>query len=112
MFGFKRKEMPMIDGSYAGAQFVQPQTTQKPYGKGNGATSWYEALAQAWGAVLDKKAGEVVAVSNDIGSNGLNNPSAMLKASALAQEFGFLSSQSATATNSVGDGLQTVSKRG
>ena len=104
--------MPYFDGINGAAPlFVTPQTVNKSSGKGQGAATWYEALAQAWGQVLDNKAGELVASSNDIGNNGLNNPSAILKASALAQEFSFLSSQSATATNSIADGLQAVAKR-
>ena len=105
--------MPYFDGINGAAPlFVTPQSVNKSSGRySSGGATWYEALAQAWGQVLDNKAGELVASSNDIGNNGVNNPSAILKASALAQEFNFLSSQAATATNSIADGLQSVAKR-
>ena len=105
-----RKEGP-IDPRIGGALFVAPQSYSNASSKGSGTGNWYEALAEAWGQVLDKKAGELVSASNQIGNDGNNNPSAMIKASALAQEFAFTSNMAATANSSVGNGLETVSKR-
>ncbi len=105
-----RKEGP-IDPRVGNAMFIAPQSYSNANSKGPGSGNWYEALAEAWGQVLDKNAGEIVAASNQIGNEGMNNPSAMIKASALAQEFGFTSNMAATANSSVGNGLESVSKK-
>ena len=105
-----RKESP-IDPRIGGAMFIAPQSYSDAKTKGPGSGNWYEALAEAWGQVMDKKAGELVAASDQIGNDGNNNPSAMIKASALAQEFAFTSNMAATSNSSVGQGLEAVSKR-
>lgn len=105
-----RKEAP-VDSSLGGALFVTPQSQTQIGSKGPGSSNWYQALAEAWGKVLDLKAGELVAQSNQIGNNGVNEPSSMIKAAALAQEFNFTSNMAATSNSSVGQGLETVAKR-
>ena len=113
MFGFDtRKQAPTFDGTDGGL-FVTPQSFNYNSGRTRdaGASNWYQALAEAWGDVLDRKAGELVNVSDQIGNSGSNDPSVMVKAAALAQEFGFTSTMASTANNSVGQGLETVSKK-
>jgi hypothetical protein len=113
MFGFDTRKQAPIDGTDGGL-FVTPQSFNNGSGRtrgDTGASNWYQALAEAWGEVLDRKAGELVTASDQIGNSGTNDPSAMVKAAALAQEFGFTSTMASTANNSVGQGLETVSKK-
>jgi hypothetical protein len=107
-----RKEAPITDGTNGSGLFITPQTFNGNGARArDGAGNWYQALAEAWGEVLDQKAGQLVATSEEIGNNGSNDPSTMVRAAALAQEFGFTSTMASTANNSVGQGLETVSKR-
>lgn len=79
-------------------------------GKEEKANSWYEALAQAWGDVLNKQAADIESRADAI-SNGSDQPKDLLLLSAQAQRFGFTSNNASTSTNSVGEALQTLGKK-
>jgi hypothetical protein len=77
----------------------------------NDQASWFQAMARAWGASLDKQAGRITEISQTIAEDGKDSPStiAMLTAESLRMQF--LSSNAATANNSVGQALEALSRK-
>lgn len=73
--------------------------------------NWFQAMAEAWGRVLDKKAADLLQASESIGTDGNNTPGHIVKFQAMAQEFAFTATTSATANNAVGQGLETVARK-
>lgn len=74
-------------------------------------SSWFEAFARAWGASLDRKADEIVALSESIGVDGNDRASTLTQLTATSLEFGFLSQSQNSSMNSVGEGLQTMARK-
>jgi len=72
--------------------------------------SWYEAMAAAWGETLDNQAQKITDLSNQVG-NGLDQPSQIVQLTAESLRMQFLSSQSATANNSVGQALESIARK-
>ena len=84
-------------------------TTRKPASAGS-STSWYEAMAKAWGDTLDNQAGRVTALSDQI-ANGGDQPSNMVQLTAESLRMQFISNNAATSQNAVGHALETLGKR-
>ena len=110
MFGTKRfLKRAMVNASaaagYVGA-IAQNSTTSK-----TGGTSWYEAMAQAWGAALDQQASVIQTLSDEVNKTGQDQPSVMVQLTAQAQKMGFLANSASTSNNSVGEALQTLGKK-
>src|SRR5690606_16506729 len=84
-------------------------TTRKPASSGT-STSWYEAMAKAWGDTLDGQAGRVTALSDAI-ANGGDQPSNMVQLTAESLRMQFISNNAATSQNAVGHALETLGKR-
>lgn len=82
------------------------KSTDKKSGSGN----WFEAMAQAWGETLDKTAGTIEEMSNDI-SNGNDSPAAITALSTESMRMSFLSNSSKTAISSVGSALETMARK-
>jgi hypothetical protein len=82
-----------------------PSATKK-----EGSGTWYQAMAEAWGQTLDKQAGTIETLSNEIGG-GSDNPSTLTVMSAESLKMGFLSQSSHTSLASVGDALKTMAQK-
>ncbi len=72
--------------------------------------SWYEAMAAAWGQTLDNQAQKITEMSADVGS-GADQPSQIVQLTAESLRMQFLSNQSATANNSVGQALEAIARK-
>ena len=82
-----------------------PSTTKK-----EGSSTWYQAMAEAWGQTLDKEAGTIESLSNDIGG-GNDSPATLTIMSAESLKMGFLSQSSHTALSSTGEALKTMAQK-
>jgi hypothetical protein len=85
-------------------------TTKTAQGSSGGNSSWFEAMADAWGKTLDGEAGRIEEMSNDI-SAGNDKPEAITALTAETLKFSFLSSSSHTALSSVGAALETMARK-
>ncbi|KGO97604.1 hypothetical protein [Novilysobacter defluvii] len=84
-------------------------TTRKPASSG-ASTSWYEAMAKAWGQTLDGQAARVTQLSDTIAQGG-DQPSNMVQLTAESLRMQFISNNAATSQNAVGHALETLGKR-
>ncbi len=73
--------------------------------------SWYEAMAKAWGSALDNQANRVTTLSEQIGSDGQDNPSTITMLTAESLRMQFLSNNASTATSSVGQALEALARK-
>ncbi len=74
------------------------------------STSWYEAMAEAWGQTLDAQAGRIEEQAKEIG-NGMDNPSAITQLTAESLKMSFMSNSSQTSLSSVGSALETMARK-
>lgn len=72
--------------------------------------SWFEALAGAWGNVLDTQAQKITDLSGEVG-NGGENPSGLVDLTAESLRMQFLANSQSTSTNSVGQALETMARK-
>lgn len=75
-----------------------------------GNSNWYMKLARAWGSALDNQADKTVAMANNL-NHGDDSPGAALQVSAAAHQLSFLSTAASTASNSIGQALETLGKK-
>jgi hypothetical protein len=75
------------------------------------ATSWYQAMAEAWGQTLDKQAGTLESIAEQISTEGDDRPSTLTLMSAESLKFGYLSNASHTSLTSVGEALKTTAQK-
>lgn len=75
------------------------------------ASSWFEALARAWGSALDQQAERVTQLSSVVGEGSSDQPSAMIQLTAESLRLQFLSNNASTSTNSVGQALETLGRK-
>jgi hypothetical protein len=78
---------------------------------GSQTTSWYEALAQAWGQSLNNEAQTITTLSNQVSNSGQDQPSQITQLTAESMRFSFLASDANTSTTSVGEALQTLGRK-
>jgi hypothetical protein len=74
-------------------------------------TSWFEAMAEAWGQALDNQAQKIVSLSESIGENGNNTPSEVSELTAQSQVMAFVANSSHTAITSVSGALDTMARK-
>ena len=74
------------------------------------AKSWFEAMARAWGNVLDQQAARVTELSDQL-NNGGDQPSTMTVLTAESLKMQFLANNASTANNAVGQALETLGKK-
>lgn len=72
--------------------------------------SWYLQVARAWGSALDRQADKTVALAENL-NNGDSAPGAALQVSAASHELAFLSTAASTASNSIGQALETLGRK-
>lgn len=73
--------------------------------------SWFAAMAKAWGQVLDKQAEVVTQLSDQISNGGNDMPSQATQLTAETERLSFLSTNASTATNSIGQALDTLGRK-
>jgi hypothetical protein len=107
-----------IVGGGAPVQPVKPNSSFNPPGTtlpgpvtDTQAKSWYEAMAKAWGNVLDQQAGEITALSDQIGNGGQDQPSTVTLLTAASLKMQFLATNSSTSNNSVGQALDSLARK-
>lgn len=74
------------------------------------ASSWFEAMAGAWGKALDQQASTIATMSEQLSAGG-DTPSTMVKLSAESMRMQFMSNSAATSNNSVGQALETLGRK-
>jgi len=72
--------------------------------------TWYQAMAEAWGAALDEQAGKLETLGQEISAGG-DKPSAMTMMSAESLKMSFLANSSHTALTSTGEALKTMAQK-
>jgi hypothetical protein len=105
------KQAPVGGGNaagYAAPLMTAPSGDSKAGGRGS---SWYEAMARAWGDALDRQANTVQTLSDQIGNGGQDTPAVMVELTAQSLKMGFLSNSASSSVNSVGDALQTLGRK-
>ena len=90
---------------------LAPITQSKPAGSSsNGNSSFFEAMARAWGDALDKQANRITEQSDKV-SAGDDTPGAITELSAQSLKMGFLSNSAHSATSSVSSALETIARK-
>lgn len=91
---------------------ASPTAGRRDDGDGSGGTSgqWFEAMAQAWGEVLDQQAGKIENLADQI-SGGDDQPATITQLTAESLKMGFLSNSSHTALSSVASALETMARK-
>jgi len=74
------------------------------------STSWFEAMAEAWGKTLDAKAEEMEIAAGEL-SNGNDTPAQITQMTAMAQQMNFMSNSAHTSLQSVGSALETMARK-
>jgi hypothetical protein len=72
--------------------------------------SWYANVANAWGAALDRQANKAAALADQMNA-GNDGPGVALQVSAASHQLAFLSTAAATASNSIGQALETLGRK-
>ncbi len=90
---------------------ASPLSAANQRGKGGGAGTWFEALADAWGQTLDGQAQRIESMSDSIGS-GTDNPSQITKLTAESMRMTFMANSSSSSIDSVGKALETMARKG
>jgi len=89
---------------------MTPITSQNESRKFEGSGgSFFEALARAWGAALDRQATSIEELSAALEGN--DTPSAITELTAESLKMGFLSNSSHTAISAVGEALSTMARK-
>lgn len=78
--------------------------------KRRGNSSWYAELAAAWGNALDRQADKTAALAQQL-AEGNDEPAAALQVSAAAHQLAFISTAAATASNSIGQALESLGRK-
>jgi len=74
------------------------------------SSSWFEAMADAWGKTLDSQANRIETLATDIGG-GADTPSSITTLTAESLKMGFISNSSHTSLTSVGTALETMARK-
>jgi len=74
-------------------------------------SSWYEAMAEAWGEALDKQAGRIEDLSTGLQDSQNETPSKINELTAESLRMGFLSNSSHTSLTSVASALETMARK-
>lgn len=73
-------------------------------------SSWFEAMADAWGQALDNQADKIIEMSGGL-VEGADNPSQVSMLTAESLKMQFLSNSSHTAITAVGSSLETMARK-
>jgi len=78
-----------------------------PKGKGS---SWFEAMADAWGTALNTQATTIVEQSEKV-AEGFDTPAEITALTAESLRMSFISNSSHTSLTSVGTALETLARK-
>ncbi len=78
----------------------------------SGSNNFFSAMADAWGKTLDRQAGKLQNLANEIGNEGKDMPSKLNELSAEAMRMNFLSQSASNSLKSVGNALETMARKG
>jgi hypothetical protein len=78
---------------------------------GGKKSTWYEALANAWGQSLDGQAGQLESLAQQI-NEGDDKPSTLTMLSAESAKMQFMATSSSSSLTSVGQALETMARKG
>lgn len=84
---------------------VQPKKTGE-----SGGSSFFEAMARAWGQALDKQAAEIQRAS-DVVNGGDDRPAALTELTTQSLKMSFLSNSSQSSISAVGKALETMARK-
>lgn len=73
-------------------------------------SNWIEAVAQAWGVVLDDQTEQIVTASDKV-AGGDSRPSAVADLSSKSQMLGLLTSAQKTSMEAIGEASQTLARK-
>ncbi|MBX2836701.1 MAG: hypothetical protein KTR35_07595 [Gammaproteobacteria bacterium] len=86
-------------------------TANSAAGKGNNKdSSWFETMAEAWGAALDNQAARMISQAETI-TGGQETPANITMLTAESLRMQFLSNSSHTALTSTGTALETMARK-
>src|SRR5262245_54954886 len=80
------------------------------FGGASDDASWFLAMARAWGVTLDRQAGRIQALSDQLGA-GLDKPSQVAELTAESLRLSFLAQSESTSVDSVGRALETMARK-
>lgn len=100
----------MYESSAVSASQGSAPSQRVPSAKRRGNSSWYSQLATAWGAALDRQADKTAALAQQL-ADGNDEPAAALQVSAAAHQLAFISTAAATASNSIGQALESLGRK-
>ena len=89
------------------ASFAAAPMTQQKNPQG---TTWFEALAEAWGQALDRQADQIQQKSDAL-TGGDDSPSALTALTTESLKMSFLSNSSHTSISTVGQALETMARK-
>ena len=95
-------------------QYVNPLSlvaaTPMTQNKSSNSSSWFEAMAQAWGQALDNQANTIQQKSDAVAA-GNDTPSAVTELTTESLRMSFLSNSSHTSISTVGQALETMARK-
>ncbi len=74
------------------------------------SSSWFEAMAEAWGEALDEQASRIQEKSDEVAA-GFETPAQITELTAESLRMGYLSNSSHTSLTSVGSALETLARK-
>jgi hypothetical protein len=89
---------------------ASPLNNQNP-ARAKGETTWFEALARAWGEALDRQAANVQELSENMAGQGEDSPSQIVDLTAASLRMQFMANSQSTSTSSVGQALETMARK-
>ena len=75
-----------------------------------GGSSFFEAMAQAWGQALDKQA-DAIKDASDVINGGDDRPAALTELTTQSLKMNFLSQSSQSSISAVGKALETMARK-
>ena len=74
------------------------------------SSSWFEAMAEAWGEALDEQANRIQDKSEEVAA-GFETPAQITELTAESLRMGYLANSSHTSLTSVGSALETLARK-
>lgn len=99
----------MNDFTTVQTQLALNSTGASKTGKGDNS-SWFEAMAEAWGEALDNQANTMIDRAEGL-SNGAESPAEITMLTAESLRMQFLSNSSHTSLTSMGSALETMARK-
>ena len=102
---------PKTPASSSPGSFNQPNVSLPGPVTDTAAKSWYEAMAKAWGKVLDQQAGDITSLSDSLSNGGQDQPSTLTLLTAASLKMQFMSTSASTSDNAVGQAMDSLGRK-